>query len=50
MCTLSFYETYDPKQLANIAMKWAPLVKYSFVQVVEDATVMNSWLEAHGKK
>jgi hypothetical protein len=49
-CSLNFYETDDPRQLANLAMKWMPLLKVSFVPVLPSTMTIESWREVTGKK
>jgi hypothetical protein len=49
-CSLAFYETDDQKQLTNIAMRWLPMMKFSFVQVAESTRALESWTEVTGKK
>jgi hypothetical protein len=48
-CTLAFYETEDPKQLANLTMRWRPMIKFSFVQVVPSTVTLESWKVVAGK-
>jgi len=42
-CTLAFYETDDPAQLANIANRWGPMIKFTFVPIMDAAVTLKSW-------
>lgn len=44
-CTLAFYESSDPEQLMNIANRWSPLIKFTFVPIFPGTASAKSWLQ-----
>ena len=44
-CTLAFYEVSNPEQLMNIANRWSPLIKMTFVPIFKGTTSAESWVK-----